>query len=175
MLIIKFNAKHMSGSELNYSHLCSSFVLILVVVIQLLSYIWLTLWPHGLQHTRFTDPLQSPKFCCNSCALSQWCHPTISFSIDPFSSCPQSSQYLVLLQWVGCSHQMAKLLELQHESFQWIFSVDFLYNWPILSPCCPEDSQESFPAPQFECINSLMPSLLYHPTLTFHTWLLEKP
>ena len=43
MLIIKFNAKYMSGSELNYLHLFSSFVLIIVVVAQLLSCIWLTL------------------------------------------------------------------------------------------------------------------------------------
>ena len=39
----------------------------------------------------------------------------------------------------SCLHQVAKVLELQHQSFQWIFRVD----WLIWSPCCPRDSQES--------------------------------
>ena len=46
--------------------------------------------PHGLQHTRLTCPSQSPGVCSNSCLLSQWCHPTISSSVAPFSSYPQS-------------------------------------------------------------------------------------
>ena len=46
-----------------------------------------------------------------------------------------------------------------------IFRVDFLY-WLVWSPCCPKDSQESFPAPQFESINFLALSFLYGPTLT---------
>ena len=50
----------------------------------------LTLWPHGLQHTRLPWPSPSPWVCSNSCPLSQWCHPTISSSVVPFSSCPQS-------------------------------------------------------------------------------------
>ena len=37
-----------------------------------------------------------------------------------------------------------------HQSFQWIVSVDFLYDWLVWSPCSPRDSQESSPAPQFE-------------------------
>ena len=45
-------------------------------------------------------------------------------------------------------------LQLQHQSFQWILIVDFLYNWLIWSPCSPRDSQESSPAPQFKSINS---------------------
>ena len=48
-----------------------------------------SLWPHGLQHARLPSP-PSPGACSNSCPLSQWCHPTISFSVIPFSSCPQS-------------------------------------------------------------------------------------
>ena len=47
-------------------------------------------WPYGLQQTRFSCPPLSPKVCSNSCSLSQWCHPTISFSVTHFSSCPQS-------------------------------------------------------------------------------------
>ena len=49
-----------------------------------------SLWPHGLQHTRLHCPSLSPRACSNSCLLSQWCHPTISFSVIPFSSCLQS-------------------------------------------------------------------------------------
>ena len=45
---------------------------------------------HGLQHTRLPCPSLSPQICSNSCPLSQWCHPTISFSLFPFFSCPQS-------------------------------------------------------------------------------------
>ena len=50
----------------------------------------LTLWPHGLQHTRLPCPSLSPSVCSNSCPLSQWCHPTISSSTAPFSFWPQS-------------------------------------------------------------------------------------
>ena len=47
------------------------------------------LWPHGLQHTRLPCPSSSGA-CSNSCTLSQWCHPTISSSVIPFSSRLQS-------------------------------------------------------------------------------------
>ena len=46
--------------------------------------------PHGLQHARFPCHSPSPWVCSSSCPLSQWCHPTISSSVAPFSSCPQS-------------------------------------------------------------------------------------
>ena len=49
-----------------------------------------SLRPHGLQHTRLRYPSLSLRVCSNSCPLSQWCHPTISSSVAPFSSCPQS-------------------------------------------------------------------------------------
>ena len=49
-----------------------------------------SLWPHGLQHARFPCPLPTPKACSYSCPLSCWCHPTISSSVIPFSSCLQS-------------------------------------------------------------------------------------
>ena len=47
-----------------------------------------SLCPHGLQHARL--PRLSPRVCSNSCPLSQWCHPNISSSVTPFSSCLQS-------------------------------------------------------------------------------------
>ena len=49
-----------------------------------------SLWPHGLQHARLPFPSPAPGTCSNSCPSSQWCHPTISSSAIPFSSCLQS-------------------------------------------------------------------------------------
>ena len=48
----------------------------------------LTLWPHGLTHQASLSPIPGP--CWNSCPSSQWCHPTISSPVIPFSSCLQS-------------------------------------------------------------------------------------
>ena len=46
-----------------------------------------SLWPHGLQHARPPCPSPTPEVYSNSCPLSWWCHPTISSSVIPFSSC----------------------------------------------------------------------------------------
>ena len=46
--------------------------------------------PQGLWHARLPCPSLSPRVCSNSSPLSQWCHPAISSSMTPFSSCPQS-------------------------------------------------------------------------------------
>ena len=49
-----------------------------------------SLRPHESQHARPPCPLPTPGDYSNSCPSSQWCHPTISSSVVPFSSCPQS-------------------------------------------------------------------------------------
>ena len=49
-----------------------------------------SLRPHGLQHTRPPCPSPTPRVYPNSCPLSRWWHPSISSSVIPFSSCPQS-------------------------------------------------------------------------------------
>ena len=49
-----------------------------------------SLWSHESQHARPLCPSPSPGVYPNSCPLSWWCHPTISSSVVPFSSCPQS-------------------------------------------------------------------------------------
>ena len=49
-----------------------------------------SLWPYGQQHASLPCPSLSPRFNPNSCPLSRWCHPTISSSVVPFSSCLQS-------------------------------------------------------------------------------------
>ena len=49
-----------------------------------------TLWPHESQHAMPPCPSQTPGVYSNSCPSSRWCHPAISSSVVPFSSCPQS-------------------------------------------------------------------------------------
>ena len=64
------------------------------------------------------------------------------------------SQPQSLFQWVDSLHQVAKVLKLQHQSFLWVFRVDFLWGWLVWSPCSPRDSQESSPTPQFKNTSS---------------------
>ena len=87
-----------------------------------------SLWPHESQHARPSCPSPTPGVHSNSCPLSQWCHPTISSSVVPFSSCHQSFAASGSFKWVSSSHQVAKILEfqLQHQSFQLMFRTDFL-------------------------------------------------
>jgi len=49
-----------------------------------------SLWPHELQHPRPPCPSLTPGVYSNKCPSSRWCHPVISSSVVPFSSCPQS-------------------------------------------------------------------------------------
>ena len=49
-----------------------------------------SLWPHEPQHARPPCPSPTPRVYPNPCPLCQWCHPPISSSVVPFSSCPQS-------------------------------------------------------------------------------------
>ena len=87
-----------------------------------------SLQPQGLQQARLLCPSPTPGACSNSCPLSRWCHPAISSSVFLFSSAFNLSQHQGLFQWVGSSHQVAQVLELQlqHQSFQSIFRVEFL-------------------------------------------------
>ena len=61
----------------------------------------------------------------NSCPLSHWCHPTNSSSVIPSPPAFNLSQYRSLFQRVVSWHHVAKALELQHRSFQWVFRIDF--------------------------------------------------
>ena len=86
------------------------------------------------------------------------------------------SQHQGLFQWLRSSHQMVKVLELQlqHQSFQWIFRVDFLEGWLVWYLCCPRDSQEfSSPTVQKHQLFGTQPSLWTNSHI--HTWLLDKP
>ena len=82
--------------------------------------------PHGLQHTRLPCPSLSPGVCSNSCPLSWWYHPPSHPLSSPSPPALNLSQHYGLFQWVNSSHQVGKVLEFQHQSFQWIFRVDFL-------------------------------------------------
>ena len=89
-----------------------------------------SLQPHGLQHARLPCPSPSPGACSSLCPLSLWCLPTISSSPPAFDL----SKHQDLFQWVGSLHYVAKVLELQlqHQSFQWIFShIIFKYFLPF--------------------------------------------
>ena len=88
-------------------------------------------------------------------------------------------QHQGLFQWVSSLHQVAKVLEfqvqLQDQSFQWIFRINFLYNWLVWFPCCPSDSQEFPRTPQFKRINFFSAQRPWWSNSNLHTWLLEKP
>ena len=89
----------------------------------------------------------------NSCLLSRWCHPTISSSVIPFSSRPQSfpaSGSFPMSQLFASGGNVLEF-QLQHQSLQWTPRTD-LYNGLIGAACSPRDSQESSPAPQFKSI-----------------------
>ena len=60
-----------------------------------------SLRPHKSQHARPPCPSPSPGVHSDSRPSSQWCHPAISSSVIPFSSCPNPSQHQSLFQWVN--------------------------------------------------------------------------
>ena len=127
-----------------------------------------SLQPHGLQHARLLCPSPTPGVHSNSCSLSWWCHPTISSSDVPFSSCPQyftASGSFPMIQFFtsGCQSigvsASASVLPMTIQDWSPL-------GWTGGSPCCPKDSQESSPILQFKSINSSALSFLYSPTLT---------
>ena len=136
-----------------------------------------SLWLHGLQHARLPCPSPSPGICLNSCPQSLWCHPTISSSVPPFSSCPQflpasesfPTSWLFGLggQRIGASALASVLSKNIHGWFP-LGLTDFI---SFLS----KDYQESSPAPQFDSINSWCLAFFMIQLSHLPTWLLEKP
>ena len=85
-----------------------------------------SLWPHALQHSRPPCPSATPGAYLNSCPSSRWCHLILCHPIVlPPSVFPSMR---IFFKWVSSSHQVAKEsgLQLQNQSFQWIFRTDFL-------------------------------------------------
>ena len=70
-----------------------------------------SLWPHGLQHNRPPCPSPTPRVYSNFCPLCRWCHPTISSSVIPFSSClrsfPASGSFPVSQFFASCGQNIA--------------------------------------------------------------------
>ena len=100
------------------------------------------LWPRDLQHTRPPCPSPTARVYPNPCPLSQWCHPTISSSVVPFSSCPQSFPALE-------SFPISQLFPSGGQSIGVSASTSVLpmntQDWAPLgrlvgSPCSPRDS-----------------------------------
>ena len=118
------------------------------------------------QHARPPCPSPTPRVHPNSCALSHWSHPAIPSLSSPSPPAPNPSQHQGVFQWVNSLHEVAKVLEFQHQSFQWTPKTGLLQDGQVGSPCSPRDSQESSPTPQFKSINSSALSFLHRPTLT---------
>ena len=100
-----------------------------------------SLRPHGLEHTRLLPPCPSPTpgVCWNSCPLSWWCHPTISSSVIPFSSCPQSfpaSGSYPMSQFFASGGQSIGVSASASVFPVNIFRTDFLYDWWLMKLCC---------------------------------------
>ena len=124
-----------------------------------------SLWPHESQHTRSPCPSPTPKVYPNSCPLSWWCHPAISSSVIPFSSCPQSFPASV-------SSQMSQLFASGSQCIGVSASTSVLpmntQDWSPLgwTGWISVQSQDSSPTPQFKSINSSALRFPYSPTLT---------
>ena len=126
------------------------------------------LQPHELHHARPSHPSPIPRVHSKPCRSSRWRQPTISSSVVPFSSCPQSFPD-------SGSFQMSQLFTSGDQSIGVSGSTSVLpmntQDWSPLGWTCRislqcRDSKESSPTPQFKSINSLAFSFLYSPTLT---------
>ena len=127
-----------------------------------------SLWPHELHHTRPRCPSPTPRVHTNSCPSSWRCHPAISTSVVPFSSCPQipsstrvfSNESTLHMTWQNTG--VSALTSVHPKNTQdWSPS-----EWTGWISFHPRDSQESSQTPQFKSINSLRLSFLHSPTLT---------
>ena len=141
-----------------------------------LSVSWLCplfLWPLGLQHIRFVYPSASPQACSYSCPLSRWGHPTISSSVTPFSSCPQTfpaSESSLISQHYASGGQSiaasASASSLPVNIQDW-FPLGLTGFISMLSKGLSRVS----PAPQFKSINSSAFSLLHgSTTISIHDY-----
>ena len=127
-----------------------------------------SLRPHESQHARPPCPSPTPGVHSDSSPWSWWCHPAISSSVVPFSSCPQSLPE-------SESFPMSRLFPSGGQSIGASASVSVLamniQSWfplglTVSSPCSLTDSKESSSALRLESMNSLALSRPYSPALT---------
>ena len=135
-----------------------------------------SLWPHELWHTRLLCLSPTSKSCSNSCPSSQWCHPTISFSVIPFSSCLQSFPASVSLPvsqfFASCGQSIGVF---QHQSFQWIFRTDFLLGWTGLISLQSKGLSRIFSNTTVQKHQFFCAQLSLESNSHIQSWLLEKP
>ena len=125
------------------------------------SVVSVSLRPHGLQHPEPPCPSPTPKVYSNSCPLSRWCHLTISSSVIPFSSCPQSfpaSGSFPMSRFFASGGQRIGV-SASASVFPMNIQGNLLNDWLVGSPCCTRDSQGSSPAPQLKSNSLVLQSL----------------
>ena len=132
-----------------------SFYLVLKLQFSLVAQSCPTLQPHGLQDVRPPCPLPTPGACSNSCPLSWWYHPTISFSIIPFSSRLQSfpaSGSFPMSQFFASGGQSVKSFSFSiSPSNEYSGLIFFRIEWFDL--LAVQGTLKSSPTPQFKSIN----------------------
>ena len=146
------------------------------VVVQALSHVLLFLTP-WLQHARLPCPSPTPGACSNSCPSSQWCHPTISSSVIPFSSCPQSfpasGSFLISQLFASGSQSIgvsASASVLPKNTQDW-FPLGLIGLTPLQSKGLSRVFSNTIV--QKHQFFGTQPSLWSNSHI--HTWLLEKP
>ena len=124
-----------------------------------------SLRPHGQQHTRPRCPSPTPRVYPNSYLLSQWCHPTISSSVIPFSSLLQSFPESRSFQMSQFFPSGGQSIGVSASVFPMNIQDWFPLGWTGWIFLLSKGLSIVFSTPQYERIKSLALSFLYSPTL----------
>ena len=132
------------------------------------SYTYDSLWPHGLQHARPPCPSPTPGVYSNSSPFSQWCHPTISSSVVPFSSHLQSFLATGSFQMSQLFASGGQIIGVSASASVFPMNIQdwFPLGWTGWISLLSKGFSRVFPTPQFKSVNSLVLSFLYNLTLT---------
>ena len=132
-----------------------------------LSFVSDSLRPHGLQHARPPCPSPTPRVYSNPCPLSWWCHPTISSSIVPFSSCLQSFPASGSFQMIQLFASGGQCIGVSASAPVLPMNIQdcFPLGWAGWISLPSKELSRVFSNPQFQRINSSALSFLYSPTL----------
>ena len=133
------------------------------------------LWPHGLQHARVPCLLSTPEACSDSCPSSRWCHPTISSSVFPFSSClqpfPASGSFLMSQFFASGAGSIG--VAASASAFQWIqWFLSGLTGWISLQSKRLTRVFSNTTVQKHQFFNT---QLSFWSNSHIHKWLLEKP